>query len=146
MKLDEYPYFRPQHFGNDRHRHVVHRAHRITADAVDIGQVNRRNENDRRFLKARMLPQHGSKLEAVEFRHADVDQNDRDLVLEQELQCLARRRRLDEILAKLVEDHIVGEQLIGLVVDQEYVDFIGHGYFPPSGAATSAARTEAVRY
>ena len=145
MKLDEYPYFRAQHFGNDRHRDIVHRAHRITTNAVDIGQVNRRNEDDRRFFKARMLPQHGSKLEAIEFRHADVDQNDRDLVLEQELQCFARRRRLDEVLAKLSEDYIVGEQLIGLVVDQEHINFIGHEYVPPSDAATSAARTEAVR-
>ena len=38
-----------------------------------------------------MLADHRRKLEAVELRHADVDQNDRDIVLQQELQGLARR-------------------------------------------------------
>ena len=35
-----------------------------------------------------MIADHRRQLEAVEFRHADVDQDDRDLVLEQELQAL----------------------------------------------------------
>ena len=38
-------------------------------------------------LEARMLADHGGELEAVELRHADVDENDRDVVLEQELQA-----------------------------------------------------------
>ena len=36
-----------------------------------------------------MLADHGGEFEAVQFRHADVDQNDRDLVLEQEFERLA---------------------------------------------------------
>ena len=48
-----------------------------------------------------MLADHRRELEAVELRHADVDQDDRDFVLEQVFQRLARRRRLDEILAEV---------------------------------------------
>jgi hypothetical protein len=106
--------------------------------------VDRGNEDDRRFAEAGMLTQHGGELEAVEFRHADVDENDRDVVLEQKLQGLARRRGLDQILVQLVKDNLVGEQLVGLIVDQENVDFFGHDA-GLSGAATSAARTGAVR-
>ena len=38
-----------------------------------------------------MLADHRGELEAVELRHADVDQDDGDLVLEQVLQRLACR-------------------------------------------------------
>ena len=40
-----------------------------------------------------MLADHRGELEAVELRHADVDQDDRDLVLEQMLQRLLAGRR-----------------------------------------------------
>ena len=39
------------------------------------------------LLEARMLADHRRQLEAVELRHADVDENDGDVVLEQELQA-----------------------------------------------------------
>src|SRR5579862_9029338 len=145
VQLDEYLDFRPQHFRNHWHRDIIHRAHLISADAVDIGQVNRRNEDDRRFLEAWMLPQHGRQLKAIELRHADVDEHNRHIVLEQELQRLACRCRLDQIFAKAVENHVVSEELVWLIVDQQDVDFVGHGRCPPSDAATSAARTGAVR-
>ena len=71
-----------------------------------------------------MLADHRRELKAVELRHADVDQDDRDLVLEQNLQRLARRRRLDQILAESAQNHFVGEQLRGLIVDQEDIDLV----------------------
>ena len=96
-------------------------------------------------LETRMLADHRRKLEAVELRHADVDQDDRDFVLEQKLQGLARRRRLDQVLAQLAQNHLIAEQLGRLIVDQQDVDFIAVMCAPPSDAATSAARTAAVR-
>ena len=148
-QLGEDPHLGAQHFGHHRHRHVIDRAHLIAAQPVDVGQMDGRDENDRCLAEPRMLADHRGELKAVEFRHADVDENDGDVVLEQELQGFARRRRLDEIFAELAEDHLVGEELVGLIVHQEDVDFIGrflvHG-LPPSDAATSAARTGAVRY
>src|ERR1700682_1208513 len=106
--------------------------------------MDRRNEDDRGFAETRMIAQHGGELETVKLRHADVDKNDRNVVLEQELQGLARRRGLDQVLVQLVKDDLVGEQLVGLIVNQEDVDFLGHDS-SLSGAATSAARIEAVR-
>ena len=48
-----------------------------------------------------MLADHRRELEAVELRHADVDQDDRDVRLEQLLQRLAADARLDQVLAEL---------------------------------------------
>ena len=143
-QLGEYPHLGAQHFGNDRHRHVIDRAHLVAAQAIDVGQMNGRDENDRRLAEPRMLADHRGQLKAVEFRHADVDQNDGDVVLEQELQRLARGRGFDQIFAELAEDHLVGQELVRLIVHQKNVDFLGHGG-RPSDAATSAARTGAVR-
>ncbi len=83
IKLGEDPYLCTQHLRNNGHRNVVDRTHLIAAKPVDIAHLNRRNENHRRLLEAGMLADHGGKLEAVQFRHANVEQNDRDLVLQQ---------------------------------------------------------------
>ncbi len=48
-----------------------------------------------------MLADHRRELEAVQFRHADVDQNNRDFVLEQVFERFAPRRRGDEVFAEL---------------------------------------------
>ena len=93
-----------QHLGNDRHRHIVHRAHLVAAQPVDVGQMDGGDEDDRGLLEPRMLADHGGQLEAVELRHADVDQHDGDVGLQQMLERLARRRRLDQVLAELAQD------------------------------------------
>ena len=75
-----------EHLGNDRHRNVIDGAHLVGAQAIDVGQMDRRNEDDRGALKTRMLADHRRQLEPVELRHAYVDEDDRDLVLEQVLE------------------------------------------------------------
>ena len=44
-----------QDLGHDRHRHVVHGAALVAAQPVEVGQHDRRHEDDRRLLEARML-------------------------------------------------------------------------------------------
>lgn len=71
------------------------------------------------------------------FGHADVDQDHRDLGLEQHLQSLATGRGDHEVLAEILQDHLIGEQLGRLVVDEEDVDlFVVHTGIQLSGAAT----------
>ena len=48
-----------------------------------------------------MLAHHRGQLEAVELGHADVDQDDGDVVLQQVLERLARGVGLDQVLAQL---------------------------------------------
>ena len=69
-------------------------------------------------LETRMIADHRRKLETVELRHADIDEHDGGIVLEQKFQRFARRRRLDEVFAEFAENFLIGEQLRRLVVDQ----------------------------
>ena len=94
-----------------------------------------------------MLADHRRQFEAVEVRHADVDQHDRDLVPQQVLQCLAGGVRLDQILAELGEDHLIAHQLRRLVIDQQDVDLVAWLMRTASfnDAATCAVPTAAAR-
>ncbi len=100
-------------------------------------------------LEARMLANHCRELEAVEIRHAHVDEDQCDFVLEQALECLARRRRLEQVFADLRQDGLVAQQLGLLIVDQQNVHLVrmrlscGHGAL--SDAATCAARRAIAR-
>jgi hypothetical protein len=77
-----------QHFRNHRHRDVIDRAHLVAAKPVDIADLNGGNEDHRRLLETRVLADHGRELETVQFRHADIEQDDRDFILEQIFQRL----------------------------------------------------------
>ena len=70
---------------------VVDRAELVAAQAVEVGDVDRGDEDDRRLLEARMLVDQARGLEAVHARHVDVEQDHRELVLHQLLQRFACR-------------------------------------------------------
>ena len=91
---------------------------------VGFGDLDGRDEDEGELLEARMLADHGGQLEAVEARHDDVDQHDGDVGLEQDAERLVRRAGLDQVLAQFAENDLVGEQLGGLVVDQQDVDLV----------------------
>ena len=124
VQLGEDLHLGAQHLGDDRHRNIVDRSHLVAAQAIHLGQMNGGDEDDRRFAKARMVADHRGELEAVELGHADVHQHHRDFRLEQLLQRLAARRGLDQVLVDVTQDDFVAQQLRGLVVDQQDVDFL----------------------
>src|SRR3981081_2435950 len=72
-----------------------------------------------------MLATHTRELESVEVRHTDIDENQRNIVLQQTLECLVRRGRLDQGLADLRENDLIAQQLCLLVVDQQDVHLVG---------------------
>ena len=113
-----------QDFRHHRHRNVVDRAHLVAAQPVDIADLDRRDEYHRGLLEAGMFADHRGEFEAVEFRHADVDQDDGDVVLEQEFERFAPRGRRDQVLAELLQDDFIGEQLCRLIVHQKNIDFL----------------------
>ena len=124
IELGEDLHLRAQDFRNHRNRNIVHGTHLVSAQSVDVGEKNGGNEDDRRLLEPRMIADHGSELEAVQLRHANIDQDDGNLVLEQLLQRLAGRRRLDQVLTEVTQNDLVAQKLGWLVVDQEDVDHI----------------------
>src|SRR6185295_651766 len=111
VELGENPDLGAEHLRHNRNRDVIDRAHLIGAQTVDVGQVNGRNKDDRRVLEAGMLADHGGQLETVEIGHADVDENDRDILLEQVSQCFLSTVGLDEIFAQAVQNRFVAQKL-----------------------------------
>src|SRR5215469_15704487 len=120
-----------EQFGVHGDRNVVDRAALVTLQAIEISQVHCRNENDRHPLEARVLADHLSKFEAVEFRHAYVQQNNGDVILEQLLERFFSGVGLDQIVAKFAEDCFVGKKFGRLVVDHQDVDFFSRAHFVP---------------
>ena len=73
----------------------------IATKKVEFAQIDRRNEDDRDFFEARMVPYHLRKLKAVEFGHAYVDEHNRELVAQKLIERLGRGVRCNQILAKV---------------------------------------------
>src|SRR5262245_59048032 len=80
IKIDEHAHLSAQHPGNDGYGHIIHGAHLVALQAIELGKVDRGDEDHRRFLEARMLADHARQLETIELWHTDIDENDRDVV------------------------------------------------------------------
>ena len=68
-----------------------------------------------------MLADHSGQLEPVELGHADIDDHDGELRLEQPVEGFAPGVRGDQIRVDPAEDDLIAQQLRGLVVDQQHV-------------------------
>ena len=92
-----------------------------------------RDENNCRLLIARVLADELRQFKTIEFRHADVHQDDGDVGLQQVLQGFPTRTSLDQVLVQFTENHLITEQLGWLIIHHEDVDFLvlAHG-MPPS--------------
>ena len=99
MQLGEDAHLGAQQLGHDGDRDVIDRAALVALDAIRIGEVDGGDEDDRGLLEARVAVHHVRQLEAIDLRHADVHQHDRDVVAEQLLHRLAGRPGLDQVFA-----------------------------------------------
>src|SRR5436190_12209558 len=137
-----------QHLGHDGHRNIVDRTHFVAAQPVEVADLYRGDEYHRRLLEAGMFADHRGELEPVQFRHADVDQDDGDIVLQQELERFASGRGLDQVLAEFLQDDFIGEQLRRLIVNQKnvYLVLVHHLFTPIGGVTTFGWRAAAARY
>src|SRR4029077_774704 len=105
--------------GHDGHRNIVDGADLIAPEEIEIGQENGGNEDDRRLLEARVVADHARELEAVEIGHVDIHEHDGDVGAQKMLEGLAGGIGDEKILAQILEDGFVGQQLRRLVVDQQ---------------------------
>ena len=110
-----------QELRDDRDWQVVDSAGLVASQAVELRQVNCGHEDDRGLGKPWMLPNHSRKLESVELRHRNVDENDSDLVTQQLLEGLASRSGLDKVFSEFSEDDFVTEKLRRLIVDEKNI-------------------------
>ena len=74
------------------------------------------------MLGALSLPHERRRLEPVESRHVDVEQDDGELPPQELPQGLAPGARADDVLAQLRQDHRQRQQLVRAVVDSQDAD------------------------
>jgi hypothetical protein len=88
-EIGKHPYLGPQKFGDDWHKYVVDRPAAVPFDTIGVGQRDGGNKNDSGLLKARMIADHPSEFKTVELRHADIAENNSDVLLEKLLESLS---------------------------------------------------------
>jgi hypothetical protein len=68
-----------------------------------------------------------SEFKSVELRHADIAENDSDVLLEQMLECLPGRPGFDQVFSEALQCRLVTEELRRLIVDKQNVNrILGH--------------------
>ena len=110
---------RAQHDRIDRLEEVVHRAGAVTAKDVLGRLADRRDEDDRHAARALAGADQLGRLEAVEPRHLDVEEDRRELALQHRLERLLAGARPHEPVARRLEDRLEREQVLGVVVDEQ---------------------------
>ena len=135
MQLDEHGDLGAQHVGAERLEDVVDRACRVATEDVLFVLGDRGDEDDRDVFRALALLDQLRRLEAVEQRHLDVEQDDRDVVEQQLAERLFSGMGVEEVLLERLEDGLQRKQVLRTVVDEQDV---GH---PVSAASCTAARS-----
>ena len=92
VEVAENANLRAQEVRNDRDRKIVDSAGLIASQAVELGEVNRGDEDDRGLFKPRMFANHRGQLKSVQLGHRDVDKDDRDFVPQKLLKRLSSGR------------------------------------------------------
>ena len=123
-QVDEHRDLGLQDLRDHRGLDEVDRAQGIAAEDLLLVQVHGGEEDDRRALRALAGADHLRGLEAVHPRHVDVEEDDREVLLQEGAQRLAAGVRADHVLAQLAEDRLQREQLVRAVVDEEDVDLL----------------------
>ena len=71
-----------------------------------------------------MIADHRCELEAIDVGHVDVDEDNSDVVFQQQLKRFRGIAGAQQVLANIGQDGPIGQKLRGLIVDEEYVDFV----------------------
>ena len=103
----------------ERLHQVVDGAGVVAAEDVLGVLRDRGQEDDRDVARPLALLDQLGRLEAVEPRHLDVEQDHRELVVEEVAQRLLAGLGADELLPERLEDRLEREQVLGPVVDEQ---------------------------
>jgi hypothetical protein len=71
--------------------------------------------------RALAAPNHRRRFQPVHSGHVDVEEDDREVVLEHLAQRFLARFHHDEILAKLLQDRAIDDVLVRAVVDEKNI-------------------------
>ena len=122
VQLDEDRDLRTKHLRVERLEEVVDGTRGVAAEHVLLLLRDRGQEDDRDRLRPLALLDQLCRVEPVETRHLDVEQDAREVVVEQRPERLLAGLRADEVLAERLEDRAQGDEVLLAVVDEQQVD------------------------
>src|SRR6185437_9142976 len=126
VQVDQHRDLAAQDLGLERLEDVVDRPDLVAAEDMLAVLRDRGQEHDRDVPRALTLLDQLGRLEAVESRHLDVEQDHREVVaVEQEPQRLLARACPDELVPERLEDRRKREQVLRPVVDEEDGHYAG---------------------
>src|SRR3984893_6159579 len=121
-EVGKYPYLGQQKFGDDWHKYIIDRPVAVPFHTIWVGQRDGGNKDDCGVLKARMIADHPSEFKTGELRHADIAQNDSDVLLEKLLERLLGGPGFDQVFSEALQYRLVAEELRRLIVDKQNVN------------------------
>ena len=118
-ELDEHRHLGAQDLGLEGLDHVVHGARGVgQGDLLHLRDLGG-EEDDRDVARARTGADDARGLQAVEPGHADVEEDDRDVLAQQRPQRLLAGLGADQSLAQRLQDRPQRRQVLLVVVDQQ---------------------------
>src|SRR5205085_8660611 len=136
-ELNEDVDLRAKDVGMERLEDVVDGAELVTAEDVRLAPFHRGQENDRRVARLLAFTNERRGFEAVEVGHLHVEEDDCELAIEQMFERAIPALGAHQVLPHLSEDRLEREEVVGLVVDQQYVDFLFGGFHHRPGLHNS---------
>jgi hypothetical protein len=127
VQLDEHLDLRAQDLGHDRRADVVDGAERVAALEVHVVVEVGRDEDDRRVRRLPPVSDQLRGLESVEAGHVHVEQDHREFLRQDPLQCLLARGCRDDVLPELLEHQPQREELVRAVVDNQDAGAVAGG-------------------
>ena len=118
-QVDEDRDLRPEDLRVERLHQVVHGARLVAPEDVLGVLGDRRQEEDRDGARPLSLLDQLGGLEAVEPGHLDVQQDRREVVVEEVAERLLARVRADELRPERLQDRLERQQVLGPVVDEQ---------------------------
>ena len=122
VQLDEDCDLRAKHFRIERLEEVVDGTRGVAAEHVPLLLRDRGQEDDRNRLRPFALLDQLRRVEPVESRHLDVEQDAGEVVVEQRPERLLAGVRADEVLTERLQDRAQGDEVLLVVVDEQQVD------------------------
>ena len=122
VQVDEDTHLRAQDVRLEWLRHVIDGAHRIPLEDVLLVLADRGEEDDRDVARTLARLDESRGFEAVDAGHLHVQQDHRHIMRQQLAQRLITGARAHEDLPERLEDRFEREEILGAVVDDEYLD------------------------
>ena len=98
---------------------VVDRPHFVAPDDLLDPVAAGREKDDRRLVRPLASANRVRELDPVHDRHADVEEDDRELLLSDEAKCFRATRRARQVVAERLEHELERDQVGRTVVDQQ---------------------------